>query len=105
MSLQLSCYDQCVDFSNRVLITLIRYFGNFPCPRCLVPKTEIRQLGMMQDEEFRRQHRRVDDSQRRSVINKAWKSVYLKGKGVTSRDVDNLLSSKSLVPVHVRAFL
>lgn len=85
----------------RVLITLIRYFGNFPCPRCLVPKSSIRLLGMSQDEEIRLQHHRVDSGQRRSTITKAWNSVYLKGKGVTSQVVDKLLSSESLVPVHV----
>lgn len=60
---------------------------------------------MTLDEESRHQRRRVDDNQRRSSIKKAWDYVYLKGKGVTGRDVDNILSSKSLVPVHVSVFL
>lgn len=56
---------------------------------------------MMPDEELQHEYRRVDDKTRRSNVKKAWNAVYLKGKGVTSQDVNNILSSESLIPVQV----
>lgn len=85
-------------------MTLIRYFGNFPCPRCLIPKSDIHRLGTMHDEAFRREYRRFDNPEYRSKIKKARKLVYLKGKGIMSKDVEKILSSQSLVPVHVIFF-
>ncbi len=61
-------------------------------------------LGMVHDEAFRREHRRTDNPQYRAKIKKAWDFIYLKGKGTTGKDVENLLSPQSLVPVHVSFF-
>lgn len=86
-------------------MTLIRYFGNFPCPRCLIPKSDIHMLGMTHDETFRLEHRRIDNREYRMKIKKAWDFIYLKGKSITGKEVENLLSPQSLVPVHVGIFL
>ncbi|EKM78993.1 hypothetical protein AGABI1DRAFT_75575 [Agaricus bisporus var. burnettii JB137-S8] len=95
--LRISIYG--MDYPEKVLMSLIRYFGNFPCPRCLIPKSKICWLGTTPDEEYRINERRVDDSLHQKTVKKAWNLVHLKGKAITSKPVEELLGPTSLVPV------
>lgn len=45
----------------RVLLAGIKYLGDFPCPRCLVPKSQIPDLGTKNDQKRRERHVRVDN--------------------------------------------
>lgn len=74
--------------------------GDFPCPRCLVPKENLKDMGTKEDMLNRINNRRVDDTNRRSKIDKARKFIYGKTKplAVNGQKVEGLLKSESLVP-------
>ncbi|KAJ3557384.1 hypothetical protein NP233_g11755 [Leucocoprinus birnbaumii] len=88
-----------MDYPEKVIMALIRYFGNFPCPWCLIPKTDIHLLGTIRDFRRRLEDRRFDTIDRQKTVRKAWKAVYLKGQNIASRVIDEILSPESLVPV------
>lgn len=63
--------------------------------------SEIHRLGTTHDEAFRLHNRRVDNEERRSAVQKAWNLIYLRGKGIGSKQVEDLLEDQSLLPVRV----
>ena len=85
----------------RVLIASIRDMGGCPCPRCLIPKAMIPGLGTVADTRWRTESTRTDDDQRREKIKAARDLIYKKGYAVTSKHVEDLLKSESLVPTEV----
>ena len=86
----------------RVLLSSIRLLGRSPCPRCLIKKQEISEVGTPLDLE-RRQDLRLDDKDRKNRIKNARRYMFAKGLPITSKKVEDLLSEKSLVPTNVRA--
>jgi len=44
---------------------------------------------------------RMDNDARKRWVEHAWKAIYVKGKPITSKHVDNLLGDESLVPTQV----
>jgi hypothetical protein len=84
----------------RVLLSSIRLLGKSPCPRCLIKKVEISEVGTPQDLE-RRQDLRFDDKDRKRRIEKARRLMFAKGVPVTSKKIEELLSEKSLVSTRV----
>lgn len=83
----------------------IRDLGNCPCPRCLVQKHAIRNLGLVADMKIRRTKRRVDDERRQGRVESARTWIYKKGKGVASKFIDAFLKEASYVPTRVGTFL
>ncbi|RDB18275.1 hypothetical protein Hypma_000641 [Hypsizygus marmoreus] len=88
---------------NRALLATIRNMGSCPCPRCLIPKTQIPELGTKRDEARRTATHRADSSPQRFTLNVAREWIYHKGNGVKSAAVERMLSVASLVPT-VNAF-
>lgn len=84
----------------RVLLSSIRLLGKLPCPRCLIKKEDISEVGTPRDLE-RRQDLRLDDKDRGLKIEKARRLMFAKGIPVTSKKIEDLLSEKSLVSTHV----
>jgi len=86
----------------RVLLATIRDNGLCPCPRCLMPKTQLDRMGQIPDSKFRtmngiRQylHEKVQDAQ---------DLVYQVGHAVAGARVDRLLKATSSVPTIVSGF-
>ncbi|KAJ8691002.1 hypothetical protein PTI98_010618 [Pleurotus ostreatus] len=61
------------DYPEKVLLSTIKYLGGCPCPRCLIQKEKIRQLGMKCDmnARVRLNHIRVDSTTIRAKIERA----------------------------------
>lgn len=74
--------------------------GNSPCPRCLITKDLIPQMGSVLDQN-RRLIRRVDDEGRQRKVQAARKLIYVDGRVVNSEAVESILRSESLVPTIV----
>ena len=90
--------------SSRVLLASIRDKGYRPCPRCLISKQEIKNLGLPKDRQQRVQSPRVDNLQRRNKISSARRIIYEENYRVNSAAVERILKEESLVPTSVGVF-
>ncbi|KAJ6457005.1 hypothetical protein C8R47DRAFT_1248481 [Mycena vitilis] len=86
------------DYPEKVLLATIRNLGHCPCPRCLVTKDKLDQLGTIRDDKNRVKTRRVDDEGHRSYVQKARDWIHRAAKGIRSVKVEGLMSPKSWVP-------
>ena len=87
--------------SYRVLLATIRNLGSFPCPRCLIPKEKIPEVGTKNDDRRRGRDQRVANDKLFSDIKLARTWIYNEGSLVKSAAVERLLSPTSLVPILV----
>ena len=79
----------------------IKYLGNLPCPRCLIHKSEIHELGTKRDFKRRETKVRVDDDRRRMLVETARGMLYKNGLRPSARGISDLLASRSLTPTRV----
>jgi len=86
----------------RVKIATIRDFGMCPCPRCLVPKEKIPEIGKEEDRRIRVELGRVDTAERQGQVDQARKNLYEGGYALAGDYVDGILKGSSLVPTRVR---
>jgi len=85
----------------RVLLAGIKDLGNHPCPRCLVLKSQIGELGTKWDDERRVKQSRIDNEQRQYDVDLARGFMFTRGDGPKSTAVENVLGSESRVPTRV----
>jgi hypothetical protein len=88
-----------VHFIVRVLLATIRDQGLCPCPRCLVPKSKLDQVGRITDTKNRINKARIYPA---DAVNKAWKMIYDQGIPITGAAIQRLLKNTSTVPTLVR---
>ncbi|KAG2045967.1 hypothetical protein BDR06DRAFT_1040545 [Suillus hirtellus] len=86
------------DYPEKALLATIRNLGGCPCPRCLIPKSRVHNLGLSLDMKQRQTLMRIDDNARKSKVTVSRELVYDHGCGVRSSCVENLLKEHSLVP-------
>ena len=86
---------------SRVLLATIRNLGSFPCPRCLIPKDKILEVGTKNDDKRRENSQRMANNKLFSDIRLARTWIYKEGSGVKAAAVERLLSPTSLVPTIV----
>jgi hypothetical protein len=86
----------------RVKIATIRDFGMYPCPRCLVPKDKIPEIGRDEDRCTRTELGRTDTVERQGRVDQARKNLYDSGYALAGDYVDGMLKDGSLVPTRVR---
>jgi hypothetical protein len=86
---------------TRVLVATVRNLGGCPCPRCLIPKERIQNMGMPRDRTQRVTLGR-DDERRGMMVNKARSLIYEENYAVGSARVEQILKSQSWVPTSVR---
>ncbi|KAF7422998.1 hypothetical protein PC9H_011162 [Pleurotus ostreatus] len=88
------------DYPEKVLLATIKYLGGCPCPRCLIAKANIRNLGMKRDllARTRLNQLRIDSARIRAQIETARKHLFAAGALVNGTKVDGLLKKDSLVP-------
>ena len=87
---------------SRVLLATIRNLGSFPCPRCLIPKEKLPEVGTKNDDRRRETNQRVANDHLFSDIRLARTWIYNKGYRVKAAAVERLLSPTSHVPTVVR---
>lgn len=82
----------------RVLLATIRDKGICPCPRCLVPKAQLDQLGLLLDTNYR-----INKARKYNIdgVNKARDAIYKLGKPIGGAHVEQLLKPTSAVPTMV----
>ncbi|KAF7426603.1 hypothetical protein PC9H_008972 [Pleurotus ostreatus] len=88
------------DYPEKVLLATIRYLGGCPCPRCLIAKAKIRNLGMKHDMLARERLNRIriDSNSIQNRIETARKHLFAFGALVNGTKVDGQLKKDSLVP-------
>ena len=82
-------------------MTCLRYLAMCPCPRCLLLKSKIPRIGSNTDQKQRLKLVRVDSNARRGKIEAARRLMFDQGVNITSKRIDALLQSQSLVPTRV----
>lgn len=75
--------------------------GQCPCPRCLLPRSRIHNIGSVLDMKQHKIMARVDDENRRFNVRKARDFIYQMNYAVDSQAVEGLLGAQSLVPTDV----
>ena len=75
--------------------------GGRPCPRCLIPKACIHQVGTECDKVQRKLSARINDNVYREKIHEAQVLIYEKNWAVESAPVQRILKPQSLVPTLV----
>ena len=81
----------------RALLATIKNLGNNPCPCCLIQKVNIHNVGMPGDAmQCKRVH--VDNISRCKDVEKAHKALYQHSCKITSTQVQNSLTSHSMIP-------
>ncbi|KAF9490451.1 hypothetical protein BDN71DRAFT_1356203, partial [Pleurotus eryngii] len=88
------------DYPEKVLLSTIKYLGGCPCPRCLIQKANIRQLGMKRDmnARVRLNQIRVNSTAICAKIETARKYIFALGSLPNGTKVDGPLKKHSLVP-------
>ncbi|KAJ3526631.1 hypothetical protein NMY22_g10092 [Coprinellus aureogranulatus] len=86
------------DYPEKALLASIRPLAHCGCPTCLTEKEWFHELGT-QNDSHRRKRVRVDDAAYRERIDKAQKRIFKEGVGVTGKKVEDLLDSRSEVPI------
>src|SRR5882762_4883161 len=86
---------------TRILLASIKDRGRCPCPRCLIPKDRIQNMGMTQDRQQRITLKRVDSDQRRFNVANARRLIYDLNYAVDSKSLAAFLKAESLVPTLV----
>jgi hypothetical protein len=84
--------------SIRTLLASIKFLAQCPCPRCLIPKIKIGDLGSKADRRWREKHIREDGHRIWAIIRQVREWLYVKGTNITSIFVKRMLAPESLVP-------
>ena len=92
-----------LDNELRILMACIKHLGLCPCPDCRLLKSKIHLLGSKSDISARERFLRTDSSDRRRRIELARRLIF-QGVNVTSKRIEDILGSGSMVPTRVRAF-
>ncbi|KIO02236.1 hypothetical protein M404DRAFT_52156, partial [Pisolithus tinctorius Marx 270] len=64
------------DYPEKTLLATLKFLGRSPCPRCLVQKATIFNLGAKKDRHSRKKTKRVDNEHRRSSIESTCKAIF-----------------------------
>ncbi|KAG6825681.1 hypothetical protein H0H92_002838 [Tricholoma furcatifolium] len=89
------------DYPEKVLLATIQDKGLCPCPRCLIPKSQVDRMGLVHNIQGH-----VTEAQKylEIQVNIAHDYIYKKGMSIGSSAVDDVLKSTSSVPT-INAFI
>jgi hypothetical protein len=83
---------------SRTLVSTIRFLADFPCPHCLVLKSQVGDLGLPADTECRQNVRKYPAA----AVKRARKRIFEMGGSVNYRGIeDELTKGGSWVPTEV----
>ncbi|KAJ7586852.1 hypothetical protein C8J56DRAFT_1051158 [Mycena floridula] len=83
------CYS--ADYPEKVLLVGIKYLSEFLCPRCLVTKAQVPELGTKADMKRRVDKARTDTPLIRRAIEKARRLIFAVGYAVGGDAIDDIL--------------
>ncbi|KAL5537155.1 hypothetical protein ACEPAF_978 [Sanghuangporus sanghuang] len=87
------------DYPERMLVATLRNMGAFSCPKCLIRREFIHELGTTRDNQ-RCNRRRLDDAHRQDSVSNSRRWIFESGYAVDSGQVKGILGDGSLVPIH-----
>jgi len=87
---------------SRILLACIKFLGKCPCPRCLVTKADIPDMGSQSDMATRLNNTRISNHNLREKVKKGRRLIFKHGASINGVRVKKLLDDESLVPTHVR---
>ncbi len=87
-----------------MLMACLKTMGTCLCPRCLVRKADVHQMGTINDLKRRVTKSREDNHPTRWRIEEARKKIFLKGQAINSAHVEAFLKEESLIPTRVCVF-
>ncbi|KAL0059921.1 hypothetical protein AAF712_013268, partial [Marasmius tenuissimus] len=82
------------DYVEKVLLASIKFLSAFPCPQCMIKKSQIHMLGTKLDRK-RRDKQREDSDERRSRVEEARECIFEYGMALTSEFVTELMRGTS----------
>ncbi|KAG8749084.1 hypothetical protein FRC12_013578 [Ceratobasidium sp. 428] len=93
-------FSYAADYPEKlVLLATIRGMKSmYPCPRCLMPKSEFKNLGLASDFIRRQKLKRVDNEERAVLVDLARLIIFDEGRTTNSKRVEELLKPNSYVP-------
>ncbi|KAK0479626.1 hypothetical protein IW261DRAFT_1564281 [Armillaria novae-zelandiae] len=86
------------DYPEKMLMACLKTLGMCLCPRCLIRKPEVSQMGTINDIKRRLTKAHQDNHPTCWRIEEARKKIFLKGKAINSTHVEALLKDESLIP-------
>ncbi|KAJ7732533.1 hypothetical protein B0H16DRAFT_1770162 [Mycena metata] len=89
------------DYPEKVLLATIRDGGGCPCPRCMIPKSEVHLMGSARDMTARVKKARKYLG---GLVNSARRLIYGFAYGIGSTKIEDLLKESSSVPT-LNAFI
>ena len=84
------------------MLDTIKAMGLYPCPRCLVIKGDIPEVGSFLDMKNRQKSARVYSIENVEIARKA---IFDSGRSISYRGDHDMLKMGSWVPTRVRSFL
>ena len=99
---KLQISSKLMNYDSRILIASIRNLGKCPCPRCLIPLSQVHNLGMPRDMSQREVMAHVDNAEWQGKVFAAQRLIYEKNSLVNGAAIEALLQDVSLVPTSVR---
>jgi hypothetical protein len=85
----------------RTLLACIKFLAQCPCPRCLILKSKVGDLGKKVDRRRRERYIREDSHWLRSTVTMVRDWLYRQGINITSKRVKDNLGPRSLIPTLV----
>ncbi|KAG2063716.1 hypothetical protein BDR04DRAFT_1131029 [Suillus decipiens] len=85
------------DYPEKVLIATVRNLGGCPCPRCLIPKDKIQNMGRPQDKQ-QCETLACNDERRGVMVSTTCSLIYEQNFAVGSTAVERILKPQSWVP-------
>ena len=86
----------------RTLLACIKFLAQCPCPRCLIQKDKIGELGTTADRRRRENYPRQDNNSLWANIQMVRDWLYVKGMNITSVFIKCILGPNSLTATAVR---
>nr|GAT56679.1 predicted protein [Mycena chlorophos] len=87
-----------LDYPEKVMAAMIKYLASYPCPRCLILKTDIPMTGSKLD--MRRRAKLRDETSRwRNSVANARKAIFERGAAVDGDVVKRKLGEGSYAPI------
>jgi len=88
-------------FLYRVLLVCVKHLGMAPCPRCLIMKSQIHDIGKKFDISQQDRLAWVDNRHWKRTVELARQLLYESGKRPNSKAMAKILGPKSLAPNRV----
>ncbi|KAK0479045.1 hypothetical protein EDD18DRAFT_1086749, partial [Armillaria luteobubalina] len=93
------------DYPEKCVMSDIKLLGKCLCPRCLIMKDRVSELGTKQDRTWCMAQEHQDMTARQFDVEMVWEWIYTKGFPVGGAQIEKVLGPTSLTPSRVCPFI